>query len=101
MGLPEHWKRHIEAWQASGLTQAAYCREHGLNANTFSARRHDWRRRASAARAGVVPVRVVEPAPPPGSAPAGALVLTHGAGRLELPATVSPGWVAELLRALA
>ncbi|MER2514194.1 MAG: hypothetical protein ABTQ25_17560 [Nitrosomonas ureae] len=22
---------HIKAWEASGLSQAAYCRDHGLN----------------------------------------------------------------------
>ena len=24
------WKSHLDAWQASGLTQAAYCRQHEL-----------------------------------------------------------------------
>ncbi|MCP5276146.1 MAG: hypothetical protein H6936_15135 [Burkholderiales bacterium] len=27
--------RHIKAWQAGGLSQAAYCRDHGLNSKTF------------------------------------------------------------------
>ena len=27
---------HIQIWQASGLTQAAYCQQQGLNAKTFS-----------------------------------------------------------------
>jgi len=26
---------HIGAWQTSGMSQAAYCREHGLNTKTF------------------------------------------------------------------
>ena len=33
-----NWDQHIEAWQASGLSQAAYCRLHGLAISTFSAR---------------------------------------------------------------
>ncbi len=31
--LKDHWKHHIEAWQASGLSQNAYCRKHGLKSN--------------------------------------------------------------------
>ena len=27
---------HIKAWQASGLTQAVYCQQQGLNVKTFS-----------------------------------------------------------------
>ena len=35
MKLQQHKQRHIEAWKASGMSQAAYCREQGLNAKTF------------------------------------------------------------------
>lgn len=28
--LATHWRSHIDAWQRSGLSQAAYCREHEL-----------------------------------------------------------------------
>lgn len=30
------WQQHISAQQASGLTQSAYCREHGLSIKYFS-----------------------------------------------------------------
>ena len=30
------WNSHVEYWQASGLTQAAYCQQHGLVAHQFS-----------------------------------------------------------------
>lgn len=30
-----YWKKHIEAWRNSGITQAAYCREHGLPIKAF------------------------------------------------------------------
>ena len=43
MALSAHWKKHIEAWQASGLSQVEYCRRHGLNANTFSGRLRDYK----------------------------------------------------------
>jgi len=29
------WARHIEAWQGSGFSQAAYCRRQGLSAAYF------------------------------------------------------------------
>jgi hypothetical protein len=93
-----NWRRHIEAWQASGLSQAAYCRLHGLAISTFSARLSAHRASASPppASPALVPVRV-EPAAP-AAAP---LVLRTASGhRLELPASAEPRWVAELLLCL-
>lgn len=31
----EFWTRHVKAWRASGLTQAQYCRRHGLLKGTL------------------------------------------------------------------
>jgi hypothetical protein len=31
----EHWKHHIESWQASGLPQREYCRHHHLSYYQF------------------------------------------------------------------
>ena len=39
------WQEHIEKWEESGLTQAMYCREHGLNKNAFT-----WRKRSLSGR---------------------------------------------------
>jgi len=30
------WQNHVERWKASGLSQAAYCREHQLNEVSLS-----------------------------------------------------------------
>lgn len=30
------WRKHVEQWHSSGLSQAAYCREHQLNQVNFS-----------------------------------------------------------------
>jgi hypothetical protein len=94
-----NWNQHIEAWQAGGLSQAAYCRLHRLSPATFSAkvRAH----RASPAplpvASGLVPVKI-EPAKPACADP---LVLRTASGHcLELPASAAPRWVAELLRCL-
>jgi transposase-like protein len=35
------WQQHVEAWQASGESQAAYCRRMNLSPMTFS----QWKRR--------------------------------------------------------
>jgi len=42
MKIYTEWYRHVEAWRESGLSQADYCRQQGLNPKTFSA----WARRA-------------------------------------------------------
>jgi hypothetical protein len=31
-----YWQQHISQWQQSGLSQAKYCKQHGLKANRFS-----------------------------------------------------------------
>lgn len=48
------WEHHIERWQSSGLSQAAYCRKHQLSAHRF----YYWRRRllASQERVSFLPV---------------------------------------------
>ncbi len=96
MALSAHWKNHIEAWQVSGLSQAAYCRQHGLNANTFSGRLRDYRALSKLAAPELIPVRLE-----PLASTSGVLVLWFSCGhRLELPATVAPRWLAELLQCL-
>ncbi len=96
MALPAHWKNHIEAWQNSGLSQAAYCRRHGLNANTFSGRLRDYRAGRTPTTPELIPVELR-----PMATPSEALVLRLPRGHhLELPATVSPRWLAELLQCL-
>lgn len=32
----DFWQHHIAQWQAAGLSQANYCREHSLHAHQFS-----------------------------------------------------------------
>ena len=41
------WQDHLEQWQRSGLTQVAYCRQHGLNRDQFGY----WKKRLLAVRA--------------------------------------------------
>ncbi len=57
------WKLHLDGWRDSGLSQAAYCRQHGLSLSCFGY----WRRTlapkpedaaASAAIPALVPIMV-------------------------------------------
>ena len=95
MSSSEARRIHIEAWQTSGMTQAAYCGEHGLNTRTFG----NWIRKHRAGqviRSEFVPVTIK-----PMSVPANTLRLRgQGDHVLELPSTVSPHWLGELLKCL-
>ncbi len=95
MVITSKWRQHIEAWQRSGLSQAEYCAEQQINVRTFAARLSDYRKLPKADSVALIPVQV-EPSA------AAVIVLTHARGhRLELPASISASWVAELLRCLA
>jgi hypothetical protein len=101
MKINTQWCRHVEAWRESGLNQANYCRQQGLNPKTFSA----WTRRAlplDKNTSGDVVFVPVTPSPPAAKAEASVIMLRfpHGA-QLELSTEVSPRWLAELLRCLA
>ena len=90
---------HINAWRASGLTQAAYCREHQLKETTFNG----WILRGVAlpetSSLTTVPV-IIQPKTPSGSTVP--ILVQHGAGwQLALPADVQINWLAQLLNALA
>ncbi len=50
MSSSEARRIHIEAWQTSGMSQAAYCREHDLNARTFG----NWVRKHRSGDGGIV-----------------------------------------------
>jgi hypothetical protein len=103
MKINAHWRRHVEAWRESGLSQADYCRQQGLNHKTFSV----WTRRVKrdlsldkGAPLELLPVQL-QPSAPVASIQASVMLrLAHGA-RLELSTAVPPRWLAELLRCLA
>ncbi|MCG6552276.1 MAG: hypothetical protein L7F77_08110 [Candidatus Magnetominusculus sp. LBB02] len=53
-----YWKEHIEAWQASGKTQAEYCRQHELKLKAFAYRKRRFDK--SPAKPIFHPVRIIE-----------------------------------------
>ena len=36
MKINAQWRRHVETWRESGLSQADYCRQQNLDPKTFS-----------------------------------------------------------------
>ena len=91
----EHWREQVEGWRASGLSQIAYCEQHGLNIKSFRRWRTKLQRAvATAPSLTLVPISVGTPA----TAPA---ILLHSPGgwRIEL-ATANPTWLADLVRQL-
>jgi transposase-like protein len=100
MKIHTQWQRHVEAWRESGLSQADYCRQQGLNPKTLSA----WSRRAlpidKSAPLEIIAVQVTPSAPAVITETSLILRLAHGA-QLELSTEVPPRWLAELLRCLA
>jgi transposase-like protein len=95
----QFWARQLAAAESSGMTKAAYCRQHGLDYRTF----YRWFRRmgdaatAPAASQALVPIAVRAPSPmvqPP------AMTLRIGADvSLSIPTSVDAGWLATLMRA--
>ena len=79
---PEYWRKHLEAWQRSDLTQKAYCGSQGLSVESL----RRWRRREKVALAAakasltLVPVSV-------GTAATSGVVRLHSPGgwEIELP----------------
>ena len=100
MKINTQWWRHVKNWRESGLSQADYCRQQGLNPKTLSA----WARRALPVDKDT-PLEVIAVQVTPSEQAVIAdtnliLRLGHGA-HLELSTAVSPHWLAELLRCLA
>jgi hypothetical protein len=97
MALPTDPQKHIEAWQSSSLSQAAYCRQHKLNSKTFA---NWWRvyrsQPVAAVASALIPVEIkLEPSL------SGSLCLRCPQGHtLELPAEISPQWLGKLLKCL-
>ena len=53
-GRRKFWEDHLGAWQESGMSQAGYCRQHGLSDKSFLY----WKKRLAAARVTVSLVEV-------------------------------------------
>lgn len=50
------WKKHIEVWEESGITQTEYCRNHGLSACQFTYWKSQFKKKA--ATNSLVPIEI-------------------------------------------
>ena len=101
-----YWQRQLDRWERSGLSQAAFCRRHGLKAVTFGwwkrklamGRTRLRRRGADAGRASSVPHRTdfVEVAITSAGMFAYEVVLSRGVV-LRLPVDFDPDRVSQLV----
>ena len=91
------WLAQVEAWRASGLSQAEYGRQQGVSSKRLS----NWAKRFEQPPAGlsVRPIRVESPVP---QESAGfELLLRHTSGwQLVVPGAVEASWLASLLKEL-
>jgi len=101
----ERWQELLRRWEASGLSQAAFCRRHGIPVWKLAW----WRKRlAEASLAGRPGGRGVAPAPTfvpvkmvPAAVRPGRLELVLGCGqRLRFPADMDPATLAGIVAAL-
>lgn len=91
-------RRTSEQWQAlltehtqSGLTVAAFCRQHGINQKYFYLRR---KQLSVSTKSAFIPVSVV-------AQPRTEMQLDYREASLQLPPDVSPQWLASLMRNLS
>ncbi len=97
MALQDDKQKHISDWQASGLSQAAYCRASGLNAKTFG----NWLRAHRRGCNDIKSPALIPVAIKPEAASTEVLQLRcRGTHVLELPMSVSPQWLGALLLCL-
>ena len=83
MAITQRWRAHIEAWQSSGLSQAAYCRQHHLNSRTFTARLSEYRKGNAEGKPVLIPVNVTEEPKEPNSGCKNIVVYCAQGHRLE------------------
>lgn len=94
------WLQHVAAARCSGLSKAAYCRQHGLNRKTF----FRWTRRDGAAEKmpsavqSLVPLSVIG-VPACDDTPLSLRVASDVV--LTIPRSVDARWLGALLRAVA
>jgi len=101
-----YWRVQVAAHAKSGLTVAAFCRQHGLRTGTLTFWRWKFAQEGGAAArpaAAFVPVRVARTPPALASAPAvSALEITLAPGRsVRVHGRVEPSWLAQVLAVVA
>jgi len=103
---PEQWQAIFKDQENSGLSIPEYCRKHHINATTFYNRRaklalNKQRQMATTATAQEAPTDFIQVKPAPTlQQPLLAITLNTRQAQLQLPTTISPQWVGQVLREL-
>ena len=85
------WRKRVEAFERSGLTQSAWCRRHGVALSSLGR----WRARLQeTAQPGLVPIVVDAPR-------AVQVEIVFGPVQVRVPTMVDADWLARLVRGLA
>ncbi|MEW6713236.1 MAG: hypothetical protein AB1403_25675 [Candidatus Riflebacteria bacterium] len=93
------WQSHLEVWQAGGLTQAEYCREHKLSEKAFNYWVRKNRQRNSLQ---LVPLKIQPEVLPTRLIPSRELKLRIGRSAcLEIPADFDPAALEKIIRLVA
>lgn len=96
------WEGHVSTWSQSGLTQSAYCREHGLLPKLFSAWVGRVKRSSAELLTPLTMVPVVVQRHGDHAKLTSSISLQHHSGwQLQLPANVAAGWLGNVLKELA
>ena len=95
------WRRWLDRYERSGLSQKTFCARHSLALSTLTYWRRRERNRVSGQSASFVEVpRPAVAAVPSAMAEAGVLIELPGGVRLEVSQATDPKWLAALLREL-
>ena len=103
---PEQWQIIFKDQENSGLSIPEYCRQHNINITTFYNRRaklalNKQRQLATTSATKQSPTGFVQVKPAMTfEQPQAAIILNTRQAQLQLPATVSPQWVGQVLREL-
>lgn len=99
----QHWLNHIEAWQASDLSQAEYTRRHNLSVKTFQyhKRRYSQTPTDTTPAQTIVPVVVETPEAVTVPATSGITLVTPQGIKIELETGFNSDCLKRLLKALA
>jgi hypothetical protein len=99
------WQHHVQSWQASGLSQAAYCKHHQLKLATFGYWRSKLSREVQPAEEALPALTLVPVSQSSGRQQrlvVSDVLVMHSPGgwRLDIPATLPLPILSQLLRAL-
>ena len=102
---PEQWQAIFKDQENSGLSIPEYCRKHHINATTFYNPRAkltlNKQRQVATAAAQETPTDFIQvKSSPTLGQPLMAITLNTRQAQLQLPTTVSPQWVGQVLREL-